>query len=134
MANAKLLLVEDDKVQAKITKDFLESAGYEVVLAENGKSAIKAAKTQNADVILLDLVLPDMDGNEVCRWLKLNQDTKGIPIIMLTVKSSTMEKVEGLQAGADDYLPKPYNEIELNARIYASLRTKALQDELREKT
>jgi len=133
MANAKLLLVEDDKVQAKITKDFLESAGYEVVLAEDGKSAIKAAKTQNADVILLDLVLPDMDGNEVCRWLKLNQDTKGIPIIMLTVKSSTMEKVEGLQAGADDYLPKPYNEIELNARIYASLRTKALQDELREK-
>lgn len=133
MANAKILLVEDDKVQARVTKDSLESTGHEVILAEDGKSAIKIAKTDNVDLILLDLVLPDINGNEVCRWLKLNQDTRGIPIIMLTVKSSTMEKVEGLKAGADDYLPKPYNEIELNARIYACLRTKALRDELRDK-
>lgn len=133
MAVAKILLVEDDKIQAKFAKDFLEASGYQVLLAEDGKSAIKIAKTANVDIILLDLVLPDMNGNEVCRWLKLNQDTKGIPIIMLTVKSSMMEKVEGLKAGADDYLPKPYSEIELNARIYASLRTKSLQDELRKK-
>jgi diguanylate cyclase (GGDEF)-like protein len=133
MAKAIILLVEDDKLQAKVTKDFLESFGYEVVLATDGKSAIKAAKTQRVDVIVLDVVLPDINGNEVSRWLKLNQDTKGIPIIMLTVRSSTTEKVAGLEAGADDYLPKPYNEIELNARIYACLRTKALQDELREK-
>ncbi len=133
MADAKILLVEDDKVQGKVSKDYLEDSGYVVIWVEDGKSAIKAAKTQNVDIILLDLVLPDMSGNEVCRWLKLNQDTRGIPIIMLTVKSSTMEKVEGLKAGADDYLPKPYNKIELNARIYASLRTKALQDELQKK-
>jgi two-component system, cell cycle response regulator len=133
MTRARILFVEDDKLQAKITKDYLESSGYEVILAEDGKAAIKTAKTQKVDIILLDLVLPDISGNEVCRWLKMNHDTKGIPIIMLTVRSSTMEKVEGLKAGADDYLPKPYNEIELNARIYASLRTKALQDELREK-
>ena len=133
MANTKILLVEDDKVQAKVTKGSLESIGYEVIPAEDGKSAIKIVKTQHVDIILLDLVLPDMDGNEVCRWLKLDKDAKSIPIIMLTVKNSTVEKVEGLKAGADDYLPKPYNEIELNARIYALLRTKALQDELREK-
>ncbi len=133
MANTKILLVEDDKIQAKVTKDSLESIGHEVILAEDGKSAIRIAKTDNVDLILLDLVLPDITGNEVCRWLKLNQDTKGIPIIMLTVKSSTLEKVEGLKAGADDYLPKPYNEVELNARIYACLRTKALQDELKDK-
>jgi diguanylate cyclase (GGDEF)-like protein len=133
MANTKILLVEDDKVQAKVTKESLESIGYEVIPAEDGKSAIKIVKTQHVDIILLDLVLPDMDGNEVCRWLKLDKDAKSIPIIMLTVKNSTVEKVEGLKAGADDYLPKPYNEIELNARIYALLRTKALQDELREK-
>ncbi len=133
MAKAIILLVEDDKVQAKVTKDSLESFGYEVILAADGKSAIKSAKTQKVDVIVLDLVLPDISGNEVSRWLKLNPDTKGIPIIMLTVRSSMTEKVAGLVAGADDYLPKPYDEIELNARIYACLRTKTLQDELREK-
>jgi len=133
MAKAKILLVEDDKVQAAVAKDYLESTGYEVMSVRDGKSAIKMAKTQPVDLILLDLILPDLDGNEVCRWLKLNEDTRGIPIIILTVKSSTMEKVTGLEAGADDYLPKPYNEVELNARIYACLRTKALQDELRKK-
>ncbi|MBT9537506.1 MAG: diguanylate cyclase, partial [Nitrospirae bacterium] len=71
--------------------------------------------------------------NEVCRWLKLNEDTKGIPIIMLTVKKDVKDKVAGLEAGADDYLPKPYNNVELNARIFACLRTKALQDELKQK-
>jgi diguanylate cyclase (GGDEF)-like protein len=133
MPNTKILLVEDDKIQAEVTTEFLKSMGHEVVLAENGKSAIKIAKADHVDLILLDRVLPDITGGEVCRWLKLNQDTKSIPIIMLTVKSSTMEKVEGLKAGADDYLPKPYNEVELNARIYACLRTKALQDELKDK-
>ena len=133
IAKAKILLVEDDPVQAKVAKEYLESSGYEVVWVDNGKHAIKTAKTQPIDLIILDLILPDLDGNEVCRWLKLNEDTKGIPIIILTVKSSTEEKVIGLEAGADDYLPKPYNEIELNARIYACLRTKALQDELRDK-
>ncbi|MEK7333178.1 MAG: diguanylate cyclase [Nitrospirota bacterium] len=133
MAKAKILLVEDSKVQAGLVRDFLEKTGYEVIWAENGKSAIKTAKTMSVDIILLDLMLPDISGNEVCRWLKLNEDTKGLPIIMLTVKDGLTDKVAGLEAGADDYLPKPYNEIELNARIYASLRTKALQDELRQK-
>lgn len=133
MAKAKILLVEDSKSQAKLAGDFLEKSGYEVIWVENAKSAIKTAKTQRIDIILLDLVLPDMSGNEVCRWLKLQEDTKGIPIIMLTVKDDLNDKVAGLEAGADDYLPKPYNEIELNARIYASLRTKALQDELKKK-
>ena len=133
MGRAKILLVEDSKSQAKTAKDFLEKNGYEVMLAENGKAAIKAVKTTSVDIILLDLVLPDMSGNEVCRWLKLNEDTKGIPIIMLTVKDDVKDKVAGLEAGADDYLLKPYNNGELNARIFACLRTKALQDELKQK-
>ena len=133
MAKAKILLVEDSKAQAELVKDFLEKTGYEVIWAENGKSAIKTAKTMSVDIILMDLMLPDISGNEVCRWLKLNDNTRGIPIIMLTAKDAITDKVAGLEAGADDYLPKPYNEIELNARIYASLRTKALQDELRQK-
>lgn len=130
---AKILLVEDDKVQAQFVREFLERKGYEVVWAENGATAIKIAKTVPVDLILLDLILPDISGHEVCRWLRLNQDTKGIPIIMLTVKTGISDKVAGLEAGADDYLPKPFDEAELNARIYASLRTKALQDELKER-
>jgi diguanylate cyclase (GGDEF)-like protein len=133
VAKAKILLVEDDPVQANVAKEYLESSGYEITWADRGKAAIKVAKTESLDLILLDMVLPDLSGNEVCRWLKLNEDTKGIPIIILSVKGSTEEKVSGLEAGAEDYLPKPYSEVELNARIYACLRTKALQDELREK-
>jgi two-component system, cell cycle response regulator len=133
MAESTILLVEDDKMQGKAAKDYIESTGYKVVWAEDGKSAIKVVKTQDIDLIVLDLVLPDINGNEVCRWLKLNQDTRGIPIIMLTAKSSTNDKVASLTAGADDHLSKPFNESELGARIYACLRTKALQDKLRDK-
>ncbi|MEE8328942.1 MAG: diguanylate cyclase [Thermodesulfovibrionia bacterium] len=133
MSKAKILFVEDSTTQAKVVKGFLEKKGYEVVWVENGKSAIETAKSQIPDVILLDLMLPDLNGNEVARWLRLNENTKGIPIIMLTVKGSVADRVIGLEAGADDYLPKPFDEIELNARIYACLRTKALQDALKEK-
>lgn len=133
LLKAKILLVEDDREQAQFVRDFLERKGYEVIWAENGASAIKIAKTVPIDLILLDLILPDISGHEVCRWLRLNQDTKGIPIIMLTVKTNINDKIAGLEAGADDFLPKPFDEAELNARIYASLRTKALQDELKER-
>jgi two-component system cell cycle response regulator len=133
VAKAKILLVEDSEAQAGVAKEFLEKNSYEVIWVEDGKSAIKIAKTEQIDIILLDLVLPDINGNEICRWLKVDQETKGIPIIMLTVKDSVDDKVTSLESGADDYLSKPYNEVELNARIYASLRTKALQDELKDK-
>ena len=130
---SEILLVEDDKLQGKTTKGYLESSGYKVIWVEDGKSAIKTVKTRDIDLVVLDFILPDMNGNEVCRWLKLNQDTKGIPIIMLTAQSSTTDKVASLSAGADDHLTKPYNEPELSARVYACMRTKALQDELRTK-
>ena len=133
MSKARILVVEDSITQAEVTKEFLEKSGYEVTSVHDGKSAIKAVKTRPVDLILLDLILPDINGKEVCRWLKLNADSRSIPIIMLTVKDSLEDMVSGIEAGADDYLPKPYNEIELNAKIYAVLRTKALQDELRQK-
>lgn len=133
MAKAKILLVEDNKTQADVLKEFLEKDGYEVLWAENGMSAIKRAKTEQTDLILLDVILPDIDGNEVCRWLKLSMDTQSIPIIMLTEKRSTSDKISGLEAGANDYLPKPFEASELNARIYAQLRSKSQQDELKQK-
>jgi len=133
LSRARVLLVEDDPLQGKVTREFLEKIGYEVAWVRDGVDAIKAVKTSDPDIILLDLVMPGMDGYEVCRWLKLNEETKGTPVIMLTVKKDLSDKISGLRVGADDYLPKPYNELELNARIYACLRTKALQDELRKK-
>lgn len=133
MAKATILLVEDNKGQANIIRDYLTKSGYEVLSVEDGVSAFKAAKTSTVDLILLDRILPDMDGSEVCRWLKLDQKTRDIPVIMLTVKSAMTDKVTGLEAGADDYLPKPFDEAELNARIYARLRAKIHQDELKMK-
>lgn len=133
MAKAKILLVEDNQTQAKVICNCLARNGYEIVQVDNGMTAIKIAKSKRIDLILLDLMLPDIDGNEVCRWLKLNPDTKSIPIIMLTAKGDSNDKVAGLKAGADDYLPKPFDEGELNARIYARLRVKSQQDELQQK-
>ncbi len=133
MAKATILLVEDNKMQSSIVTEFLEKNGYAVMVAEDGMSAFKAAKTDRPDIILLDRILPDIEGSDVCRWLKLDQSTRGIPIIMLTEKVSIADKVDGLEAGADDYLPKPFDENELNARIYAQLRTKSKQDELKQK-
>lgn len=133
MSKATVLLVEDDPLQAEATKEILVRTGYDVMMAQDGVNAIKTVKTTKPDIILLDVVLPGLDGYEVCRWLKLEESTKGIPVIMLTIKKELADKISGLHIGADDFLPKPYNELELNARIYASLRTKALQDELRMK-
>jgi diguanylate cyclase (GGDEF)-like protein len=133
MGKATILLVEDNKGQADIISDYLSRNGYNVVYAEDGISAFKAARLGTIDLILLDRVLPDMDGSEVCRWLKLDQKTRDIPVIMLTVRSAMTDKVTGLEAGADDYLPKPFDEAELNARIYARLRSKIHQDELKMK-
>ena len=130
MTKANILFVEDSKTQGAETKNFLEKSGYAVTWVMDGMSVLRLAKTRPFDVILLDRVLPDMDGNKVCAWLKQNEDTKGVPVIMLTAMSATTEKVKGIEAGADDYLPKPYEEAELNARVYAALRTKALRDEL----
>ena len=133
MVKSKVLLVEDDPVQASATQEILAKAGYEVLWAEDGINAIKAVKAERPDIILLDIILPGMDGYDICRWLKLEETTKGIPVIMLTLKKEFSDKISGLHIGADDYLPKPYHEHELNARIYSLLRTKALQEELRQK-
>ncbi len=130
---ATVLLVEDSPTQARAAETALVHNGYRVVVATSGTAAIKAVKGGGIDVVVLDLILPDLSGKEVCRWLKLNSDTRGIPIIMVTVKGEVEDRVAGLEAGADDYLAKPFSEIELNARIYAALRNKALRDELHDK-
>jgi diguanylate cyclase (GGDEF)-like protein len=130
---AKILLVEDNTVQAKAAIKQLKALGYMVSWAADGKSAIKELSTTPFDVALLDLELPDMHGTKLCQWIKENDATKRICVLIVTAKDSLGEKVLGLEAGASDYLLKPYNEVELQARIRTCLRTQALQDELEEK-
>ena len=130
MAKEKILIIEDNPLQAKETRDVLEEAGLHVNVAETGAQGFKLAKTQKTDLILLDIILPDFTGNQICQWLKQDEATRSIPLIMLTAKSSVEDRVEGLQMGADDYLLKPCDPMELLARIRACLRTKTLQDDL----
>lgn len=133
MAKERILVIEDNSLEAKQILAVMETAGYAVIHAETGVTGFKLAKTQRPDLILLDIVLPDYTGDQLCQWLKQDEATRPIPLIMLTAKASIEDKVAGLRIGADDYLPKPFNEHELLARVMACLRTKMLQDELRGK-
>lgn len=116
----KILAVDDDDSIRELLVVQLKKHGYEVMEAADGKEAL--AKAAGADLILLDIMLPELDGFEVCRQLKNSQETMAIPIIMLTAKAEEIDKVLGLELGADDYLSKPFSVRELMARIKAVLR------------
>lgn len=122
----KILVVDDEKPIAEILKFNLENEGYEVVCAYDGNEAIELVEKEDPDLILLDLMLPGKDGNEVCREVR---KTKTMPIIMLTAKDSEIDKVLGLELGADDYVTKPFSNRELIARVKANLRRQQVQDE-----
>ena len=117
----KVLVVEDERSLREPLVYLLEKEGYEVVEAEDGSQAIKLFEASGADIILLDLMLPEVNGNEVCRVIR---QTSAVPIIMLTAKDSEIDKVVGLEIGADDYVTKPYSTRELLARMKAVLRRK----------
>ena len=130
---AQLLLIEDSEVQGGTLKRSLEILGYSVSWARSGIEGLKLARTERPDLVILDVVMADVDGFAVCRWLKMTVDTRDIPVIMLTVRSDVHDRVEGLNVGANDYLPKPFADEELEARILAALRVRAAQAELRER-
>lgn len=115
----KILVVDDEKPIADILKFNLEKEGYNVVCAHDGNEAIQIAEEERPDLILLDIMLPGKDGNEVCREIR---KTQTMPIIMLTAKDSEIDKVLGLELGADDYVTKPFSNRELIARVKANLR------------
>lgn len=115
----KLLIVDDERLLVKGLKFNFEQDGYEVETAGDGEEAVRIAKTKDIDLIILDLMLPKMDGLEVCQKVR---ETSNVPIIMLTAKSEDMDKILGLEYGADDYLTKPFNILELKARVKAILR------------
>ena len=116
---AKVLIVDDEKLIVKGIKFSLEQDGYETDCAYDGEEALEMAKAKDYDIILLDLMLPKLDGYEVCQRIREFSKT---PIIMLTAKGDDMDKILGLEYGADDYMTKPFNILEVKARIKAVMR------------
>ena len=115
----KILIIEDEKDISRIVKDYLNKYGYEVFIAENGKDGMRIIETFVPDFIILDLMLPDADGIELCRKIRSENNT---PILILSARTSDTDKVLGLGFGADDYMTKPFSLSELVARINAHLR------------
>jgi len=108
-----VLVIEDEIHILELLRYNLEAAGYKVITSENGKEGLDKAFEGKPDLVILDLMLPDVDGLEICKILKKNDETKNIPIIMLTAKSEEFDKVLGLELGADDYITKPFSVREL---------------------
>ena len=119
MANTKIFIVDDDANICELLRICLEKEGYDTVIANDGLSAISTFKEETPDLVLLDIMMPKVDGWQVCREIR---KVSNIPIIMLTAKSETFDKVLGLELGADDYMVKPVESKELIARIKAVLR------------
>jgi two-component system cell cycle response regulator len=132
-AKAKLLLIEDSPSQGEQLVKSLQELGYDVTWAQSGMSGVKLARQTSPDLVILDVILEDLDGFAVCRWLKMHSETRDTPIIMLTARTDIKDRVEGLNIGADDYLTKPVISDELEAHIFAALRTRNMQRELRQR-
>jgi two-component system, cell cycle response regulator len=132
-ASSRILVVDDHPDNVEIILARLESRGYQVETATNGQEALACVQANPPHLVLLDVMMPLMDGYEVARRIKGDPDLPFIPIILVTARDSTEDKVEGLDAGAEDYLTKPVNFPELEARVRSMLRIKRLQDELDEK-
>jgi two-component system, cell cycle response regulator len=130
-ARPKILVVDDSRTQLDWLVQVLQREGYDVRAAATGKEAVYKVRTEPPDLVLLDMILPDMDGLEVLRLVKARPDDQFIPVIILSVKSDLDSKVAGLRIGADDFLAKPFAEAEILARCAAMLRIKNLQDQLR---
>ncbi len=125
MRNMKILVVDDEKNICELIRLYLEKEGYTVLMAYNGIDAVEIQKAEDPALVLLDIMMPKMDGWEVCRRIR---ERSNVPIIMLTAKGETFDKVMGLELGADDYIVKPFDMKEVIARVKAVLR-RYLQDD-----
>ncbi|MFT3690730.1 phosphate regulon transcriptional regulator PhoB [Paenirhodobacter sp.] len=117
-----VLVVEDESAQREVLQYNLEAEGFRVVMAVNGDEALLMVREEKPDLIVLDWMLPNVSGIEICRRVKANPETRAIPIIMLSARSEESDRVRGLETGADDYVVKPYSVVELMARLRTQLR------------
>jgi two-component system phosphate regulon response regulator PhoB len=122
MIRPTVLLVEDESAQREMLAYNLEAEGFDVITADNGEDGLILVDENDPDLIVLDWMMPQLSGIEVCRRLKSNSKTRQIPVIMLSARADEVDRVHGLETGADDYVAKPYSVIELMARVKAHLR------------
>src|SRR5262244_4356576 len=125
---AKILIVDDEPFNVDYLEQELEDFGYDTISATNGQEALAQVAAENPDLILLDVMMPLMDGFTVCRILKEHEDTRLIPIVMMTALGDIEDRIKGIEAGADDFLTKPVDDRELRARLHTTLRLKATVD------
>ena len=126
---SKILIVEDEESIAELEKDYLELSGFEVEIENDGEAGLKRAISEEFDLFILDLMLPGVDGFEICKKIR---ETKNTPVIMISAKKDDIDKIRGLGLGADDYITKPFNILEVKARIKAIMRRsskRATEDE-----
>ena len=128
----KILIIEDDPAISMGLQDLLHEEHYEVISEDDGERGYKKALKENVDLIILDIMLPLLNGFEVCKRLKSDESTRYIPIIMLTAKNLVQDLVHGFESGANDYLVKPFTKDELLARVWSQLKLKAAYQTLRE--
>ncbi|TSA16541.1 MAG: response regulator, partial [Betaproteobacteria bacterium] len=121
---AKVLVVDDTPMNVKMLADVLTFKGYDVVTAGGGKEGLAKVESEAPDIVLLDVMMPDLDGYAVCRAIRANATTAILPVVMVTALDPAQERVKGLEAGADDFLSKPINQPELLARVRSLLRIK----------
>jgi two-component system cell cycle response regulator len=128
---ARVLIVDDIPTNVKLLEARLTAEYYDVVTANSGAQALAICQEQDIDIVLLDVMMPEMDGFEVCRRLKVDPKTHHVPVLMITALDQTSDRVQGLDAGADDFLSKPVDDTQLLARVKSLVRLKSLTDELR---
>src|SRR5262249_26772859 len=126
----KIPVVDDEPANVELLKRLMVRLGYEVLGAPNGELALELVRRERPDIVLLDVEMPGIDGFEVCRQLKARLDTRLIPIILITALASTEDRICGIDAGADDFLTKPFVVAELEARVRSLTRLKRYTDEL----
>lgn len=130
--NTKILVIDDTRLNIKLLTEILEDEGYDIYSASDGYTAIDIVREIMPDIILLDIMMPGIDGFEVCKLLKQDYDLKDIPIIMVTAKTDSSDVKKALELGAFDYIKKPVDEDEVIARVQSALRFKSYQDALKE--
>ena len=131
MKRGVILVIDDDPMACDIIEGFLYQDEYEMTFVHSGREALEIIDSTQPDIILLDVLMPEMDGFEVCRRLKSNEKWRDIPVIIITGLHEKIDVLRGFEAGANDFIHKPFNDVELRSRVRAMLHRKKQQDETR---